>query len=53
MWIKAETTTVYSDRPSIHYPPISEAFVKKSTFLLSTNDSTLTLLINSLFNNNK
>ena len=46
-------TTVYSDRLSVHYPSISDVFVKKSIFLRYTNDSTLTLLRNSLFNNNK
>ena len=44
-------TVVYLDRLSIHYPPISDAFINiKYFFLHYTNDSTLTLLRNSLFN---
>ena len=49
--IKSETT-VYSDRLSLHYPPISDVF-DRVFFVHYTNDSTLTLLRNSLFNNNK
>ena len=45
-------TTVYSDRLSLHYPPISDVF-DRVFFVHYTNDSTLTLLRNSLFNNNK
>ena len=36
-----------------HYPPISDAFDNRIFFLYYTNDSTLTLLRNSLFNINK
>ena len=44
-------TTVYSDRLSINYPPISDAFDNRKYFFLHyTNDSTLTLLRNSLLN---
>ena len=46
-------TTVYLDRLSINYPPISDAFDNRVFFLHYTNDSTLTLLRNSLFNINK
>ena len=46
-------TTVYSDWLSIHYPPISDAFHFIVFFLHYTNDSTLTLFRNSLFNVNK
>ena len=46
-------TTLYSDRLSIHYPPISDAFDNRVFFLHYTNDSTLTLLRNSLLNINK
>ena len=45
-------TSVYSDRLSIHYPPISDAFNNRVFFLHYTNDSTLILLRNSLFNIN-
>ena len=41
------------DRLSLHYPPISDAFDNREIFLHKTNYSTLTLLRNSLFNNNK
>ena len=47
-------TTAYSDRPTTHYHPISDAFVDKKYFFLHyTSESTLTLLRNSLFNVNK
>ena len=46
-------TTVYLDRLSINYPPISDAFDNREYFLHYTNDSTLTLLRNNLFNINK
>ena len=46
-------TTEYLDRPSIHFPPISDAFVNKVFFLYYTNDSSFTLLRNSLVNMNQ
>ena len=46
-------TTVYTDWPSIHFPPVLMHLSTKSIFLHYTNDSTLTLLRNSLININK
>ena len=39
-------TTVYSDKPSIHYPPpISDPYVNKEYFFLHyTNDSAMTFI---------
>ena len=52
LWDYPETT-VYSDRLSIIYPPISDAFDNRDYFFLHyTNDSTFTLR-NRLFNINK
>ena len=42
--LKSETA-VYSDRQSIHYPPVSDAFANKEFFSLhNTNNSTLTFI---------
>ena len=51
--IITKTTVVYTDRPSLLYPPISDVFASKEYFILYfTNDSTLTLMRCSLFNTN-
>ena len=52
---KETETTVYSDRPSIHYPPISDAFVTKEYFsaLYQEMIQLWPYLRNGLFNINK